>query len=76
MCNDRFEVSRNQMDMQQMCGMFVNVLPHNQFQVWTDHAPLVSILIHQALPYIANQHLQDLKMKVETLIFETVWLVE
>ena len=56
------------------CRMFVDGLPFKQFQVWTDHAPLVPILNRQALPDIANRRLQRLKMKVEHLTFETVWV--
>ena len=56
------------------CKMFVDGLPRSQFQVWTDHAPLVPILNRQALPDIANRRLQLLKMKVDHLTFETVWI--
>ena len=56
------------------CRMFVDGLPRSQFQVWTDHAPLVPILNRQALPDIANRRLQRLKMKVDHLTFETVWI--
>jgi hypothetical protein len=58
------------------CKTFVDSPPRSQFQVWTDHAPLalVPILNRQALPYIANRRLQHLKMKVDHLTFETVWI--
>ena len=56
------------------CKMFVDGLPRKQFQVWTDHAPLVPILDRQALPDIANRRLQRLKMKIDHLTFETVWI--
>ena len=56
------------------CRMFVDGLPRKQFQVWTDHAPLVPILERQALPDIANRRLQRLKMKFDHLTFETVWI--
>ena len=56
------------------CRMFVDGLPHKQFEVWTDHAPLVPILNRQALPDITNRRLQRLKMKFDHLTFETVWV--
>ena len=56
------------------CRMFVDGLPRKQFQVWTDHAPLVPILDKQALPDIANRRLQRLKMKFDHLTFETLWI--
>ena len=56
------------------CRMFVDGLPRKQFQVWTDHAPLVPIIERQALPDISNRRLQRLKMKFDHLTFETVWI--
>ena len=58
----------------QKCRIFVEGLPRCQFEVWTDHAPLVPILEKQALPDITNKRLQRLKMKVDHLTFRTVWV--
>ena len=54
--------------------VFIDGLPRQQFEVWTDHAPLVPILEKQTLPEISNMRLQRLKMKVEHLTFKTVWI--
>ena len=58
----------------QKARIFVEGLPRDRFEIWTDHAPLVPILEKQALPDIANKRLQRLKMKVEHLTFRTVWI--
>ena len=58
----------------QKCRIFVEGLPRAQFEIWTDHAPLVPILEKQTLPEISNKRLQRLKMKVEHLTFRTVWV--
>ena len=58
----------------QKARIFVEGLPRAQFEIWTDHAPLVPILEKQTLPEIANKRLQRLKMKVEHLTFKTVWV--
>ena len=54
--------------------MFIEGLPRERFQIWTDHAPLVPILEKQALPDITNKRLQRLKMKLNHLTFETIWI--
>ena len=54
--------------------IFTEGLSRSQFQIWTDHAPLVPILENQTLPDISNKRLQRLKMKVDHLTFETVWV--
>lgn len=56
------------------CRMFVEGLPRSQFEVWTDHAPLVPILEKYSLPEIENKRLQRLKMKVDHLTFRTKWI--
>ena len=58
----------------QKSRLFVEGLPRQQFEIWTDHAPLVPILEKQALPDISNKRLQRLKMKVDHLTFKTVWI--
>ena len=55
-------------------AMFIEGLPRERFQIWTDHAPLVPILEKQALPDITNKRLQRLKMKLNHLTFETIWI--
>ena len=54
--------------------IYIEGLPRAQFQIWTDHAPLVPILEKQALPDISNKRLQRLKMKVDHLTFQAVWV--
>ena len=54
--------------------IFVDGLPRDRFEIWTDHAPLVPILENQTLPEITNRRLQRLKMKVEHLTFKTLWI--
>ncbi len=58
----------------QKTRIFIEGLSRKQFEIWTDHAPLVPILEKQSLPDIANKRLQRLKMKVEHLTFKTVWI--
>ncbi len=56
------------------CKMFIEGLPRAQFEIWTDHAPLVPILDKFSLPEIENKRLQRLKMKLEHLTFRTKWI--
>jgi len=56
------------------CKMFIEGLPRNQFEIWTDHAPLVPILDKFSLPEVENKRLQRLKMKLEHLTFRTKWI--
>ena len=58
----------------QKTRIYIEGLPRTQFEIWTDHAPLVPILEKQSLPDIANKRLQRLKMKVEHLTFRTLWV--
>ena len=53
---------------------FIEGLPLQQFEIWTDHNPLISILSNQALPDISNKRLQRLKMKVDHLTFTIKWI--
>jgi hypothetical protein len=56
------------------CRMFVEGLPRSQFEIWTDHAPLVPILDKFSLPEVENRRLQRLKMKLQHLTFRTHWI--
>jgi hypothetical protein len=56
------------------CKMFIEGLPRAQFEIWTDHAPLVPILDKFSLPEVENKRLQRLKMKLEHLTFRTKWI--
>jgi len=53
------------------CTMFLTGLP--QFEVWTDHNPLVPILNNHRLDEIENLRLQRLCMKIMAFNFKTVW---
>ena len=54
--------------------MFTEGLNKDQFEIWTDHAPLVPILNKQTLPEINNKRLQRLGMKLDHLTFVTKWV--
>ena len=54
--------------------MFTEGLEKEQFEIWTDHSPLVSILDKQTLPEITNKRLQRLRMKIDHLTFTTKWV--
>ena len=56
------------------CAMFVEGLPADRFEIWTDHQPLVPIIDHYTLPEIENKRLQRLKMKVMHLQFTIKWV--
>ena len=56
------------------CRMFIEGLPRAQFEIWTDHQPLVPILEKYSLPEIENRRLQRLKMKLDHLTFRTKWI--
>jgi hypothetical protein len=51
------------------CSMFIEGLTKAQFTIWTDHQPLVPILMSYSLPQIENRRLQRLRMKVDHLQF-------
>jgi hypothetical protein len=53
------------------CSMFIEGLTTAQFTIWTDHQPLVPILM--SLPQIENSCLQRLRMKVDHLHFTVQW---
>ena len=56
------------------CAMFVEGLPRDQLEIWTDHQPLVPILSRYTLPKIENKRLQRLRMKVDHLQFTVKWV--
>ena len=56
------------------CAMFVEGLPRDQLEIWTDHQPLVPILSRYTLPEIENKRLQRLRMKVDHLQFTVKWV--
>ena len=53
------------------CAMFLTGLP--QFEVWTDHNPLVPILNNHRLDEIENPRLQRLRMKLMAFNFKAIW---
>ena len=53
------------------CTMFLTGLP--QFEVWTDHNPLVPILNSHRLDEIENQRLQHMRMKIMAFHFKAIW---
>jgi hypothetical protein len=56
------------------CSMFIEGLTKAQFMIWTDHQPLVQILMSYSLPQIENRRLQRLRMKVDHLQFTVQWV--
>ncbi len=56
------------------CASFIDGLPLKNFKIWTSHAPLIPILNKYTLPEIENKHLQCLKVKLDHLQFNTVWI--
>ena len=53
---------------------FIEGLPIQLFEIWTDHNPLIAILSNQTLPDISNKRLQRLKMKIDHLTFTIKWI--
>jgi len=53
------------------CTMFLTGLP--QFEVWTDHNPLVPILNSHRLDEIENPRLQRMRMKIMAFNFKAIW---
>jgi len=51
--------------------MFLTGLP--QFEVWTDHNPLVPILNSHRLDEIENPRLQRMRMKIMAFNFKAIW---
>jgi hypothetical protein len=56
------------------CASFIEGLPLKNFEIWTDHAPLIPILNKYTLPEIENKHLQRLRAKLDHLQFNAVWI--
>jgi len=56
------------------CRNFIDGLPQERFEIWTDHQPLVPILESYTLPEIQNRRLQRLRMKVDHLQFRVKWI--
>ncbi len=58
----------------QKCAMFIDGLPRDRLEIWTDHQPLVPILERYSLPDIDNKRLQRLKMKITHLQYTIKWV--
>jgi hypothetical protein len=56
------------------CASFIDGLPLKNFEIWTDHAPLIPILNKYILPEIENKRLQRLRAKLDHLQFNAVWI--
>jgi hypothetical protein len=56
------------------CASFIDGLPLKNFEIWTDHAPLIPILNKYTLPEIENKRLQRLRAKLDHLQFTPVWI--
>jgi len=56
------------------CAKFIEGLPSERFEIWTDHQPLVPILSKYSLPEIENKRLQRLRMKLDHLQFRVKWV--
>ncbi len=56
------------------CASFIDGLPLKNFEIWTDHAPLIPILNKYSLPEIENKRLQRLRAKLDHLQFTAVWI--
>jgi hypothetical protein len=55
------------------CASFIDCLPLKNFEIRTDHSPLIPILNKYTLPEI-EKHLQRLRAKLDHLQFTTVWI--
>jgi hypothetical protein len=56
------------------CASFIDGLTLTNFEIWTDHAPLIPILNKYTLPEIENKRLQRLRAKLDHLQFTAVWI--
>ncbi len=55
-------------------ALFIEGLPRDRLEIWTDHQPLVPILSKYSLPEIDNKRLQRLRMKLDHLQFTIKWV--
>jgi hypothetical protein len=53
---------------------FIDALLLENFDIWTDHAPLIPILNKYTFPEIENKRLQRLRAKLDHLQFTAVWI--
>jgi hypothetical protein len=54
------------------CASFIDGLPLKNFEIWTDHTPLILILNKYTLLEIKNKRLQ--RLQVDHLQFHAVWI--